>query len=631
MKRFLILFLIFIFSISAVSAENADLTEDDFIPVNLYQDTYILHDYTSSNVNINISSDVSGVSNDKALVNVNVDCEDNSSFNHYLDIYPNESSSPILVNIHDGAGSFYLPIDNSTDYFTAVFDEGKFDTSYAFTSIRQNFTISDSTEVISPDVDLSWDLVRTGSLYEITLNIKNNGSYDLENVSLYFNSYLPMRLFNYSFVYAGHDWFYSNQKFFFNGTFKANQSSILKIRSEFEPLSFFDFILEFGNCSIASACGVFEFPLIDWTLFPDGNSSDWFEEYTDLRNDSHDNILPGGYVVYNKNDVPVFKNPDDLYEFLIKSNNLETCNLYLNQYYKLDNASHLYTDYIFKIWDAFRYIQEANSGGYVGPIYYPDSSDPCYNNKKITFSMITSNDLVKYYKDETQFKVMLLGEDSSNTTKNASFIINGRTYNRSIDENRISKIGINLGPGVYNITTINPFNGERKTNKITVLSLVESNNLVKYYRNDSQFIVKVFNRTSGNVTFNINGVFYTRMINESGYAKLNINLNPGEYIITTDYNGCKAANNITVLSILSSDDLDMKYHDGSKFRVKVVDGQGNLLTNAEVTFNINGVFYTRTSDANGEAKLNINLMAGEYIITSTYNRLSVSNKITISN
>ena len=83
MKRFLILFLIFIFSISAVSAENADLTEDDFIPVNLYQDTYILHDYTSSNVNINISSDVSGVSNDKALVNVNVDCEDNSSFNHY--------------------------------------------------------------------------------------------------------------------------------------------------------------------------------------------------------------------------------------------------------------------------------------------------------------------------------------------------------------------------------------------------------------------------------------------------------------------------------------------------------------------------------------------------------------------
>mgnify|MGYP006992194882 CR=1 FL=1 len=31
MKRFLILFLIFIFSISAVSAENADLTEDDFI------------------------------------------------------------------------------------------------------------------------------------------------------------------------------------------------------------------------------------------------------------------------------------------------------------------------------------------------------------------------------------------------------------------------------------------------------------------------------------------------------------------------------------------------------------------------------------------------------------------------
>ena len=241
MKRFLILFLILIFSISAVSAEDADLTEDDFIPVNLYQDIYIPHDYTSSNVNINISSDIAGVSSDKALVNVNVDCENNSSFNHYLDIYYDESSSPILVNIHDGAGSFYLPIDNSTLHFTAVFDDGKFDTPYAFTSIMQNLVISDSTDVISPEADLSWNLVRTGALYEITINIKNNASHDLENVSIYFNNYLPMSLFNYSFVYAGYDWNFSNQRFFFNGTFKANQSSILKIRSEFEPLSYFDF------------------------------------------------------------------------------------------------------------------------------------------------------------------------------------------------------------------------------------------------------------------------------------------------------------------------------------------------------------------------------------------------------
>jgi hypothetical protein len=619
MKRFLILFLIFIFSIGVVSAEDADLIEDDFIPVNMDSETYSMS-IPHYDVSVDVSSNVSGFADNKALIDVNVNCEDNSSFNHFLEVYPNEDSSPILVNIHDGLGSFFLPIDNSTSYFNVVFDNSKFDAPYKYASTNQNCTVSNAAQVAYCDVDLSWDLIRFGPLYEITLNIKNNGPCDLENVSLYFYNSMPLFFFNYSFFYAGYDWNFTNQSFLFNGTFKANQSTILKIRSEFLTSSYFDVILETGNCSIASASGTFDY-------------SPEVESPVDITNASA-YILPGGIVVDNKwgdVNVPNFNDPDELYDLLIKSNNEEMCLIYLRQFSQMDNDSHMYAEHINRIWDAIRYIQQepANWESYVDPSYYPDSSDPCLRNH-MTLPTIASHDLVKYYKDDNQFEAMILGVNSSNSTKDASFIINGRTYNRSIDENRISRISINLGPGVYNITTVNPFNGERKTNTITVLSLIESNNLVKYYRNDSQFIVKVFNKTSGNVTFNINGVFYIRMINESGYAKLNINLNPGEYIVTTDYNGCKEANNVTVLSILSADDLEMKYRDGSKFTVKVMDAQGMALANAAVTFNVNGVFYKRISDANGEAKLNINLMAGKYIITSTYNTLNVSNKITIS-
>lgn len=48
-----------------------------------------------------------------------------------------------------------------------------------------------------------------------------------------------------------------------------------------------------------------------------------------------------------------------------------------------------------------------------------------------------------------------------------------------------------------------------------------------------------------------------------------------------------------------------------------------------VTFNINGVLYTRTTDSNGIARLNINLQVGTYVITSTYKGQNIANNIVI--
>ena len=113
-------------------------------------------------------------------------------------------------------------------------------------------------------------------------------------------------------------------------------------------------------------------------------------------------------------------------------------------------------------------------------------------------------------------------------------------------------------------------------------------------------------------------------------AKLNINLAPGDYVITSEYNGCKVANNIKVLPVLTAKDISMKYHDGTKFVAHLVDGQGKPYAGQKVSFNINGVTYYRTTDSNGDAKLNINLQAGQYIITSSYNGQNVANTVTVS-
>ena len=82
--------------------------------------------------------------------------------------------------------------------------------------------------------------------------------------------------------------------------------------------------------------------------------------------------------------------------------------------------------------------------------------------------------------------------------------------------------------------------------------------------------------------------------------------------------------------MLTADDLTKKYGETTQFVATLVDGESKPYENQNITFNINGMIYNRTTDSLGQAKLNINLMPGQYIITSMFeNGAIISNKITI--
>lgn len=258
-------------------------------------------------------------------------------------------------------------------------------------------------------------------------------------------------------------------------------------------------------------------------------------------------------------------------------------------------------------------------------------------SKVIIKSTITANDLNKIYKNGTQYYATFK-DSQGNLLKNTDvkFNINGVFYTRTTNNQGTAKMNINLNPGTYILTAENPVNGEKHSNKITVLSnIVENYDLTKYYKSASQFTFRLLNDNGKPVgdgvsaTININGVFYTRISDASGYVKMNINLNPGTYIATIQYNGLMMSNTVKVLSILKGHDISMKYRDGTKYEVQLLDSQGNPYSGEDVTFNINGVFYKRTTDDNGIARLNINLMADTYIITSEYNGLMMSNTIIV--
>ena len=279
------------------------------------------------------------------------------------------------------------------------------------------------------------------------------------------------------------------------------------------------------------------------------------------------------------------------------------------------------------------------SGAYPVIVAYNGSASYSKISKNITVTInpsIIADDLVKMYKNDTKFSAKFLGSDGkvlANTT--VKFNINGVLYTRTTNNDGVGSLAINLRPGEYVLTAYNPVTGEQQGFNITVKSLIVQNDLTKYYMNASSFQATIYDKNGSlavgkNVTFNINGVFYTRTTDENGVASLAINLRPGEYIITTIYEELDIGNNVVVLPTLVTSDLNMTYMDGSKFTAQTLDGQGKPLVNQNVTFNVNGRLYFKTTGDDGVASLTINLMSGKYIITSYWNDFQTGNTIIIS-
>lgn len=245
-------------------------------------------------------------------------------------------------------------------------------------------------------------------------------------------------------------------------------------------------------------------------------------------------------------------------------------------------------------------------------------------NKITVLPTIIGSDIVKYFKNETQYLVTVL-DDQGNPLANSTviFTINGRNYTRTTNASGIAKMNINLVAGKHVVAAKSLRNNDTTFNFATVLPTISGNNVVKYYRNGTQYYVNVVDG-QGNplanspVELNINGVKYKRATNENGTAKLNINLEAGKYIITAKNlaNGEETSNNITVLKTINGTNVKLYYRNGTKYLVSAYDYQGNPLVNASIKLNINGVYYNRKTNENGTASLNINLDPGKFIITA---------------
>lgn len=235
--------------------------------------------------------------------------------------------------------------------------------------------------------------------------------------------------------------------------------------------------------------------------------------------------------------------------------------------------------------------------------------------------VIYGEDLSMYYKNGSRYEVSIYQDgkiiNSQNNDSKVIFNVNGVNYTKELVNGKAS-IGINLNPGNYTITTFYHYTDglATKTNNIEVLSTILANDVVKFFRNGTQYCAKFLDGcgsplVNASVTFNINGVFYKKQTDDNGMARLNINLFPGEYILTAIHlNGEEKANIIKVLTTISAEDISLIENKSGVFVLKTHDGARN------VSITINGVEYIVQTDDGGVATLNVSLSKGNHAVIS---------------
>lgn len=215
---------------------------------------------------------------------------------------------------------------------------------------------------------------------------------------------------------------------------------------------------------------------------------------------------------------------------------------------------------------------------------------------------------------------------------NLTVLVNNTPYTLSYTNGTGSLIFKNLTYGNYTISAVftkdnyQTVNVSENVEINSIKTVLEAENVVMYYRDGTRFAVVLRDiygnpLANMNVTISINGRNYVKQSDENGTASLGLNLESKNYTVVTTfggnskYFGTRSNNTVSILSTLLSKDIVKYYRNGTQFYATVLDFKGNPLANTTVMFNINGVFYNKTTDENGTAKLNIWLRPGKYIIT----------------
>ncbi len=253
--------------------------------------------------------------------------------------------------------------------------------------------------------------------------------------------------------------------------------------------------------------------------------------------------------------------------------------------------------------------------------------------------------------DRVICRVDLKSSDGEEITSKVTLRIGSSSYNINVRDGSGSLVIGKMAVGNY--TYVVEYEGDENFTSETysgsfkvVDDLLDANltvtNLVKYYKGSEklQILLKNSNNrpfANQDITVKIANKQYDLVTNDKGIAYADIDLQPGNYTASVTYEGSdkyhsvSANASVVIWTTVEGMDVVKLYGSGTQYFALFVDSNGKALSNKKVTFKIGSKSFTATTLPNGIARLNVNIKAGTYTISSVNPATGekLANKITI--
>lgn len=280
-----------------------------------------------------------------------------------------------------------------------------------------------------------------------------------------------------------------------------------------------------------------------------------------------------------------------------------------------------------------------------------------YSSKKAKLTTPTVSILPK---KSSKYTVSLKDESGKGISKQKITVkINGRKYTKKTNKKGQVTIKVKFSKKkTYKVTA--SYKGNKIYKKASskgkiivdeVLTVIDAPSISAFTKQSKTYTATLKTKqgkavSNQKLTFAVDGRTYTQTTDKNGQASINVQFNnENTYPVTVKfaangvYKASSASGKITVskrAAQLESNDETYYVKSTQDYQVTLKDQSGNPLANQEISFAVNGSSYSRNTDLNGHAGIDVSVLpvgSHEVVIrfagNDLYNAVSKTSKITI--